>query len=135
MGGRLLCLPPSLCRDELEAQLRRFLLHVFHFIFQHPIHHLGDSVGGRHCRLSRSQSRTQAPIHHPKRTTHLYRRFRGHPECLPCTFFRFQGFVLQHLAPGDLMLGHQPQPRTKTLLGRKLLSDIATHFHRHCLSQ
>ena len=32
MGGRLLCLPPSLCRDELEAQLRRFLSHVLHLL-------------------------------------------------------------------------------------------------------
>ncbi len=60
-------------RDELEAQLRRFLLHVFdllflvlllilvhaqwvifHFVLQHSLHYTRNRVGGRNRCLRRS---------------------------------------------------------------------------------
>ena len=53
----------------------------------------------------------------------------------PARFLVFKCFVPQYLAPGDLVFGRQSQPGAEMLLGRKLLPDIAPHFHDHRLRQ
>ena len=115
---------------------------IFHFIFQHFVHH---------PRMDVPWPPLPAPVPtviviadtSPQRQSAFLTEFAASRNACPARFFVFSVLLLNtlppvmshlHLRTVQVCLG-ATQPGAAMLLGRKLLPDIAAHFHCHGLRQ